>query len=303
MVTQAMECTELALAFLQNLSLMNKLKAGRLEQRPSPTSLSAIVSKVEQVLSPQMADGVEFRLQCDELEPLPDVTCDGSLLTHVLINLCQNAARFTTSGSVSLMATVQMISESSSTRILKQEYDEMTGKYGITFSVCDTGPGIPPSMMSKLFSRYTSNGGLGIGLHLCNQLVRSFGSKLEVTSPCMVDETGLAFGANFTFTLVCCRAESRPTSSESDSTGRARSSDPEVGQGTLDNSNKVEARPRQEQPREQTHEEMLELIRGRRVVIADDVKSNRVLLRHVFVNVYGCDVLAVSTAEEVHVES
>lgn len=302
MVSQAKDCTQLALNFLQNLSMMYKVQAGKLEQQPCPTVLSDVADRVQQVLQPQMADGVDFQLQCDELRALPPVNIDGSLLLHVLLNLCQNAARFTNRGRVSLIATVSRRHED----LYKGESCEegLSGSYAISFAVRDTGPGISQAMQRKLFSRYSSEGGTGIGLHLSKELVKLFGSNLIVTSPLVADVKGQWSGTSFEF-LVECRPWTERRTSDLVSIGQTTDADaareqrdvdagkgPHVDLNFLDTGSAPLGSPRSE-------DSMLEYIKGRRVLIADDMKTNRVLLSRVFASYFHCEVESVETAEEV----
>eukprot|EP00966_Prymnesium_polylepis_P329268 7385001-Prymnesium_polylepis.1 len=175
----------MALGFLQTLSMVYKLKAKKLKPQPVPTSLCDVVNRIALVVRPLMSDGVTFETNAHSLEMLPEVQCDGALLTHVLLNLCQNAARFTKKGSVSLDAST-----------IPDSTPSLGGS--VTFAVRDTGKGIPAAMRASLFSRYTSVGGTGIGLHLSNELVTVLGSKLTVLSPWVASG---APGTSFEFTL------------------------------------------------------------------------------------------------------
>lgn len=118
---------------------------------------------------------------------LPDevvaVSMDGRLITQVIVNLLENAARHTPEGSgIALTAAVN-------------------GKW-LTVSVADTGEGVPADMKDKVFERFVTrdNGvadgkrGLGLGLAICRSIVESHGGHILVrdNSP---------HGAVFTFTL------------------------------------------------------------------------------------------------------
>lgn len=334
-VKQALECTQLALTFLQNLSMIYKLEAGRLEQHPSPTSLIDIVSNVEQVLRPQMSDGVAFRLLCDDLHKLSDVMCDASYLTHVLINLCQNAARFTTSGSVSLIARVSRAPGGVLSHNLRGR------AVNVAFQVQDTGSGIAPKVQRELFNRYVSEGGLGIGLHLSQKLVKALGSTLAVISPSQIDQDGKPCGTTFEFTLECHEAveegngshhsnfshysaksakssKSSKSAKSADRWGCTTDSDPPHRRGRHTDLNglpDLEPLPESsfhlvKSPSQLkfdtgtdcsswTNEEALAYIREHRVLVADDLRINRVLLDRIFSEKYSCSVQTVETAEEV----
>ena len=97
---------------------------------------------------------------------------------QVLLNLMQNAARFTKQGFVCVRCTVQ----------------QATGG-GLTakFAVLDSGSGISEAAKATLFNLYNSVGGIGLGMFLSGKLLSLLGSKIEVESPWRSDGPGSAF--------------------------------------------------------------------------------------------------------------
>jgi len=213
------------------------------------------------------------------------------------LNLGQNAARFTTQGTVSLVVLVQNASER---------------RGEITFAVRDTGQGIPPSVKSSLFSRYASVGGTGIGLHLSNELVTAFGSRLVVKSPWAASG---ASGTSFEFTLAYVAAK--------DSRASGRGADDGFG-GVGAQLELSQIRPQCythavscTDPTDSTKADLEQLAaksagaapsaaaatpklpRGLSVLIADDMSVNRVVLRKVFEKKFKWSVTEAVTAEEV----
>ena len=100
-------------------------------------------------------------------------------LNRVLLNLTTNALKFTTDGSVEVVAR-----QSARTRI--------------EFSVQDTGRGIPPQVMATLFDAFRRRvkpgeyffSSAGLGLSICRKLIEAMGGTLTVTSS---PETGTRF--------------------------------------------------------------------------------------------------------------
>jgi len=92
-------------------------------------------------------------------------------LSRVLLNLATNALKFTSSGYVELQA-------------------EATAANRVRFSVTDTGAGLEPDVLQKLFDPFrthsarktTTLSGTGLGLTICQRLVNAMGSKLEAHS-------------------------------------------------------------------------------------------------------------------------
>jgi CheY-like chemotaxis protein len=163
-----------------------KLEAKGLTPTLAPTQLDDVIQSVATVARPQMPLGVEFVVSVSEVDRTKRIVCDPLLLNHVLINLCQNAARFTAAGSVTLAAA---ITEGAGTGTDEQQ---------VRFAVRDTGKGISAETKRTLFSRYRSDGGIGIGLYLSSQLVVAMGSRIEVASPS--EESG-APGSSFSFAI------------------------------------------------------------------------------------------------------
>jgi CheY-like chemotaxis protein len=116
-------------------------------------------------------------------EALP-VHVDGGRVEQALMNILENAAKYTDPGG-SITATAR--------RVLGQA----------VLTVRDSGIGIAPEDMPTLFelfkqgsgSRARTAGGLGIGLHFASQMVREYRGQIDVTS------AGVGLGSEFTITL------------------------------------------------------------------------------------------------------
>ena len=103
------------------------------------------------------------------------ITGDPTRLRQVLVNLLNNAVKFTMQGSVTL--SVKHIAD-------------VNGLVSIQFTVSDTGIGIPAELTNKIFSGYTQAtagtarryGGTGLGLKISKELVQLMGGTLTVQS-------------------------------------------------------------------------------------------------------------------------
>jgi CheY-like chemotaxis protein/anti-sigma regulatory factor (Ser/Thr protein kinase) len=100
--------------------------------------------------------------------------CDDHRLGQVLLNLLNNAVKFTDAGGVTLALSVTSQGEQDLVRI----------------AVVDTGPGIAPDAAERLFQRFSqvdssvsrTHGGTGLGLAICKGLVDLMGGKVGVES-------------------------------------------------------------------------------------------------------------------------
>lgn len=111
--------------------------------------------------------GVSVRI--DVSKSLPRVTVDKVQIQQVLLNLLRNAFE--------AMETQQVRMISVRARVMR---DGKTAE----ISVGDTGPGLPPDVMEKLFQPFvtTKSSGMGVGLSICRTIVESHGGKMWVES-------------------------------------------------------------------------------------------------------------------------
>jgi len=112
-----------------------------------------------------------------EIAPgLPFIYADIEQLERVLVNLFSNAANHTVNGEIILKASA--------------------GDSYITICISDTGEGIPPELLPRIFERSVSakDGGTGYGLYICKTVVEAHGGTIEVVSE-------LAKGTTVAFTI------------------------------------------------------------------------------------------------------
>ncbi len=134
--------------------------------------------------------GLKFRLSLTDDVP-QRLMGDPTRLSQILINLLNNAVKFTEEGQIELSVSVQTLTEQSCT---------------LSFAITDTGIGISPEQLENLFkpfvqanaSIHRKYGGSGLGLSIVKALVEKMGGKLSVTSEF---GTGSTFTATVPFTL------------------------------------------------------------------------------------------------------
>jgi CheY-like chemotaxis protein len=117
-----------------------------------------------------------LRLLTEVASDVPDeVIGDPGRLRQVLLNLINNATKFTDSGSIEVRAAV---------------YDSREKIVTIHFSISDTGVGIPPEKITTIFEAFRQadvavaqgRGGTGLGLTICSQLVSMMRGRIWVES-------------------------------------------------------------------------------------------------------------------------
>jgi signal transduction histidine kinase len=160
----------------------SKIEAGRMEAHPAPLDVGhALEEALDAVRPAANAKGLALKL---ERGPLPEAFTDGFRLGQCLLNLLSNAVKFTRTGSVTLRAQVE-------------EGDQ--GAW-LLLSVKDTGVGLAPEELAKLFqpfvqadhSKTKDNSGTGLGLVLTRRIAQLLGGDVSVES---------TLGAGSTFTL------------------------------------------------------------------------------------------------------
>jgi signal transduction histidine kinase/CheY-like chemotaxis protein len=175
---------------VDDLLEVSRITLGQIQLQSEVVSLAIVMANAVEVSHP-LIDAARHHLTVElPTEPLY-VEGDSTRLSQVLQNLLNNAAKYTPpGGQITLRA-------------------DRAGDSAI-ISVRDTGIGIPPAMLDRVFEMFTqvdrgsslSQGGLGIGLALAQQLTQMHGGRIEVTS----DGTGL--GSEFTVRLPLCASPS-----------------------------------------------------------------------------------------------
>ncbi|MFB0489144.1 signal transduction histidine kinase/DNA-binding response OmpR family regulator [Methylobacterium sp. OAE515] len=158
----------------------SKIEAGELALDPVPFPLISIVdSTVSIVRGSAIRSGLAIEARIDQA--LPNfVVGDPGRLRQVLLNLLNNAVKFTPAGSVTV--TVQREGESLAP-------DGNPGDV-VRFAVTDTGIGIAPAQQDRLFKRFSQVdgsisrrfGGTGLGLAISRHLVTLMGGEIGVMS-------------------------------------------------------------------------------------------------------------------------
>jgi len=163
------------LAIINDILDFSKIEAGRMDIIPVPYHLSSLINDVATMINIRLQDKpVELILDINEAIPALLVG-DEIRLKQIMVNLLNNAVKFTEQGSI----TFKMWHE--------QTYTDEIRLYG---SVTDTGIGIRPDDLLKLFSSFEQVDtkknrtveGTGLGLAISKQLCRAMGGDIEVSS-------------------------------------------------------------------------------------------------------------------------
>lgn len=179
-------CAQSLLALICDILDYSKIEAQKLILSASLVDIREIVENVLDMLAGQARrQGIELGASFGEIPRF--VQSDPHRLQQVLVNLVGNAVKFTKKGEVFVL--VEEMARNG----------EMTT---LSFTIRDTGIGIPAEFLSKLFSPFTqvdgSNsrnyGGTGLGLAISKELVERLGGSIQVESESDV-------GSTFRFTI------------------------------------------------------------------------------------------------------
>jgi PAS domain S-box-containing protein len=176
------------LGVITNILDFSKIEAGKIELDTTEFDLVAYVEGVGSMLGVQAyAKGVSLMTYVDPSIPAR-VIGDPTHLRQVLVNLVGNAIKFTEKGGVALTADLMSRSDDS---------------VQVAFAIRDTGIGIDPDALSKVFGAFTQAdgsttrkyGGTGLGLAITKRLVELMGGEIGV-------ESYRGAGSTFSFELM-----------------------------------------------------------------------------------------------------
>jgi sigma-B regulation protein RsbU (phosphoserine phosphatase) len=172
-------------AMIRDLLEATRVESGTLRVEPRCISIESLIQQAVAMMRPA-AHEMQVALEIGSDAHIPLVYADPDRVLEILINLLDNAIKFTSAeGTVTVQACVTANDSQS-----------------VYVSVTDTGRGISPAAQALIFERLyqdpdsidCNHKGLGLGLFICKELVRLHDGRISVTS-----EPGQ--GSIFTFTL------------------------------------------------------------------------------------------------------
>jgi PAS domain S-box-containing protein len=192
-LTGARESADALLSVLNDILDFSKIEAGQLQLETIDFELLNVVEGVAQGSAARAeSKGLELTSYVDANVPV-SVRGDPGRLRQILVNLVENAIKFTEHGEV--LVRIEPVQEENQRNILR-------------FEVSDTGIGIPEERCQAIFDRFVQAdgsttrryGGTGLGLAISKQLVEMMGGEIGVNS-----EVG--HGSTFWFTLPLQKAQ------------------------------------------------------------------------------------------------
>jgi signal transduction histidine kinase/CheY-like chemotaxis protein len=195
---------DMLLSLINNILDFSKIESGHMDLEQRPFSLRGCVDEVNELLAPKAAEK-GLVLTGVVSAHLPDqIIGDSTYVRQILVNLVSNAIKFTHTGEVSVRASA------------RPDDDGPEDSLIITLTVSDTGIGIPPDRLDRLFRPFSQIdasttrrfGGTGLGLAISQRLSELMGGMITVRSRVGFGST---FRAIFRSRAVGSQASGPPT--------------------------------------------------------------------------------------------
>ncbi len=179
---------EMLLCTIDDILDFSKIESGQLALEQRPLDLHQLLQDIVDLLAPK-ASAQKLELTSTLTADVPQyIVSDVTRLRQVLLNLVNNAIKFTPTGSVTISCQTSLTA---------------VGQHELHFSVTDTGIGIAAEDIDRLFQPFTQAsisttreyGGTGLGLTICRRLIEMMQGKIWI-------ESNLGRGTTFHFTLV-----------------------------------------------------------------------------------------------------
>ena len=162
----AQENNELLLNLISDILDISKIEAGMIDLVMGRVDVPQLCREVIATFSHKKRDSA-VELRFDENSPQIVIDADKNRIVQVLSNFLTNALKFTTKGSITLSYLLEDESQ-------------------VRFCVTDTGKGIPDEQKHEIFNRFVKLDsfvqGAGLGLSICQSLVKRMGGKIGVES-------------------------------------------------------------------------------------------------------------------------
>lgn len=185
------DASETLIAIVNDILDFSKVEAGALELEALPLDVLETAEAAAELVAGRAAEK-DVDLVCRVAADVPrGIVSDPTRLKQVLMNLLNNAVKFTEEGSVTLDVS------------RGRDDPPPTGRVMLSFAVRDTGIGIPADRMDRLFRSFSQvdasttrqYGGTGLGLAICQRLVGLMGGEISV-------ESEVGRGSTFSFEIT-----------------------------------------------------------------------------------------------------
>jgi len=201
---------EALLTIINDILDFSKIESGKMELERTPFELALCLEEALDLFALQ-ASSKKLEITYHILPDVPSwIMGDVTRLRQVIVNLVNNAVKFTPGGSVSV--EVRRAFRSPEDLSYAQKLTEAPSRIMLEFTVHDTGIGIPNDRIDRLFKAFSQvdssttrkYGGTGLGLAICQRLCELMGGSIHVAS-------AAGQGSSFIFTI---QTEAAPVSAD-----------------------------------------------------------------------------------------
>lgn len=246
---------KMLLRLIDDILDLSRIEAGKLELRYTAVRPRDILDEINRIFSPKFhAKGLDFYLEIDPALP-EELLLDEVRMRQILFNLVENAAKFTEKGFIKIKIKQHIHNRDTRESVKKKE----TNSLDLYISVQDTGIGIPAGQKQVIFSAFeqkkgqnaSSNSGIGLGLSITRNLVEMMGGEISVKSR-------VGKGSTFQVILRDVKMVTAPADDNINVNGKVKEKEEQVPDVTGKN---------------------FPVFAKASILIADDVESNRALIR------------------------
>jgi signal transduction histidine kinase len=174
---------------VDDLRLLSLADAGQLSLAPEDLDAAAIVDRAVATATPR-ARQQQIDLRAERPSPALAVAADPQRLAQILGNLIENALRYTPAGGTVTLGAKRTEEQGLRTEKCSTQSSVLAPQSWIVFEVTDTGAGVPPDELPRIFERFyrtdkaraRETGGTGLGLAIVQRLVEMQGGRIWASS-------------------------------------------------------------------------------------------------------------------------
>jgi signal transduction histidine kinase/CheY-like chemotaxis protein len=163
------------LSMINDVLDLSKIEVGSVELQENPFDLVALIKEISVMIQSRATEkGLSMAVEVESIS-FPYVKADTGKLRQILINLLNNAVKFTDEGGVTIRCAIDPI-------------PEPPNRCQIVIEVEDTGPGIDPAKQALIFEPFVQGidepvrKGTGLGLSICKRYTEFMGGTIELES-------------------------------------------------------------------------------------------------------------------------
>ncbi len=181
---------DILLRLVNDLLDISRIEAASVDIEMRPFSFDAVFESLRGMFDTQMA-AKKLRFEINNELGARTFMGDATRIQQILVNLINNAYKFTPTGLISVTSSLKQISEND---------------VQVVLSVADTGVGIPPDKQARVFDKFVQAdqtisrrfGGSGLGLAICRSLAELMGGSISLVS---TENVGTVFSVALPFNL------------------------------------------------------------------------------------------------------